>query len=133
MKRLCRDLARQAGLKAGEHGFDGIAIDDDPNESSFRISRFRKNDDTNRPADFDEQIKSRDLEIDRLGRQLKEKNEQNRTLLMEIEGLEQGLKEIDQQLKQTRPGKSSSGEVQIIKCPSLDRLLQVNSNWKRKY
>jgi hypothetical protein len=56
-----------------------------------------------------------------------DKTNENRALITEIRGLEQGLKEIDQQLKEKRfqrsPGDQSSSYV--IQCPSLDKMLQV--------
>ncbi|CAF4567359.1 unnamed protein product, partial [Rotaria magnacalcarata] len=58
-----------------------------------------------------------------------DKTNENRALITEIRGLEQGLKEIDEQLKQKRFQRSSNTGGQsssyVIQCPSLDKMLQL--------
>lgn len=73
-------------------------------------------------------MKDFDTNIDQLRRELIDKTNENRSLITEIRGLEQGLKEIDQQLKQKRfqrTGDQSSSSPYVIQCPSLDKMLQV--------
>lgn len=127
LKQNCRQLARQAGVRAAELGLagDSVWIDDTgiprptgtTADDAIRIAR----------NDYDQQLRNYDTNIDQLRRELIEKSNENRALIMEIRGLEQGLKEIDQQLKEKRfqrtPGDTSSSY--ILQCPSLDKMLQV--------
>ncbi|CAF3440860.1 unnamed protein product [Rotaria sp. Silwood1] len=128
LKQNCRQLARQAGVRAAELGLagDSVWIDDNgiPRPSgttaddAIRIAR----------NDYDQQLKASDANIDQLRRELIEKTNENRALITEIHGLEQGLKEIDEQLKQKRFQRAASGDQSspyIIQCPSLDKMLQV--------
>jgi predicted nucleic acid-binding Zn-ribbon protein len=74
-------------------------------------------------------LKAFDTNIDQLRRDLIEKTNENRALITEIRGLEQGLQEIDQQLKQKRFQRSSNNDPSssyVIQCPSIDKMLQVN-------
>ena len=100
LKQNCRQLARQAGVRAAEMGLagDSVWIDD----SGITRPGGASADDAIRIArnDYDQQIKAFDNNIDQLRRELIEKTNENRALITEIHGLEQGLKEIDQQLKQ---------------------------------
>lgn len=129
MKRLCRELAQQAGMKAAEQGFSGVVLTDDDDHVSLSV----------RPrhpigsGEETQQIKDYEMKIDQISRDLNEKTKENQTLINEIRQLEQGLREIQQQLKQKRLVKSSPNDSQtdnIIQCPSLDRLLQVKQNEK---
>lgn len=127
LKQNCRQLARQAGVRAAELGLagDSVWIDDTgiprpagtTADDAIRIAR----------NDYDQQLKAYDTNVDQLRREMIEKTNENRALVMEIRGLEQGLKEIDQQLKDKRflrtPGDKSSAYT--IECPSLDKMLQV--------
>ena len=128
LKQNCRQLARQAGIRAAEAGLtgDSVWIDDTgavragstTADAAIRLAR----------EDYDQQLKDHDQNIDQLRRDLFDKTNENRALITEIRGLEQGLKEIDQQLKQRRFQKSSTGDpssAYIIQCPSLDKMLQV--------
>ena len=128
LKQNCRQLARQAGIRAAEAGLtgDSVWIDDtgavraDRTVADAAILLTR--------ADYDQQLKDHDHNIDQLRRDLFDKTNENRALITEIRGLEQGLKEIDQQLKQKRFQKTSTGDnssAYIIQCPSLDKMLQV--------
>lgn len=127
LKQNCRQLARQAGVRAAELGLagDSVWIDDTgiprpaatTADDAIRIAR----------NDYDQQLKAYDTNVDQLRRDLIEKTNENRALVMEIRGLEQGLREIDQQLKektfQRTPGDKSSSYT--LQCPSLDKMLQV--------
>ena len=128
LKQNCRQLARQAGIRAAEAGLtgDSVWIDDTgavrpgstTADAAIRLAR----------EDYDQQLKDHDHNIDQLRRDLFDKTNENRALITEIRGLEQGLKEIDQQLKQKRFQKTSAGDnssAYIIQCPSLDKMLQV--------
>ncbi|CAF0890699.1 unnamed protein product, partial [Adineta ricciae] len=128
LKQNCRQLARQAGIRAADMGLagDSVWIDD----SGITRPTGPSADDAIRIArnDYDQQIKAFDNNIDQLRRELIEKTNENRALITEIHGLEQGLKEIDQQLKQKRFQKSSSGDpssTYVIQCPALEKMLQV--------
>jgi len=129
LKQNCRQLARQAGVKAAESGLTGDSVWIDDNgivrpanttaDDAIRVAR----------DDYDQQLKAFDNDIDRLRRELIEKNNENRALITEIRGLEQGLREIDQQLKENRfqkPTGNKSGSSFVIQCPSLDKMLQVD-------
>jgi phage pi2 protein 07 len=72
-------------------------------------------------------LKAFDTNVDQLRRDLIEKTNENRALITEIRGLEQGLKEIDQQLKQKRFQRSDDQSSYVIQCPSLDKMLQVQN------
>ncbi len=72
-------------------------------------------------------MKAFDTNVDQLRRDLIEKTNENRALITEIRGLEQGLKEIDQQLKQKRFQRSDDQSSYVIQCPSLDKMLQVQN------
>jgi hypothetical protein len=127
LKQNCRQLARQAGVKAAELGLTGdtVWIDDTgvtrgPSmaDDAIRVAR----------GDYDQQLRAYDTNVDQLHRDLIQKTNENKALLTEIRGLEQGLKEIDQQLKQKRFPRTSSGDQSssyILQCPSLDKMLQV--------
>ncbi|CAF0721783.1 unnamed protein product [Adineta steineri] len=128
LKQNCRQLARQAGVRAAELGLAGDSVWTDDTGIARPISTTA--DDAIRIArnDYDQQIRAFDTNIDQLRRDLIEKTNENRALITEIHGLEQGLKEIDQQLKQKRFPRSSSGDPSssyVIQCPSLDKMLQV--------
>jgi uncharacterized coiled-coil DUF342 family protein len=71
-------------------------------------------------------LKAFGTNVDQLHRDLIEKTNENRALITEIRGLEQGLKEIDQQLKQKRFQRSDDQSSYVIQCPSLDKMLQVH-------
>ncbi|CAF3484271.1 unnamed protein product [Rotaria socialis] len=129
LKQNCRQLARQAGVRAAELGLagDSVWIDDNgisrpsgaTTDDAIRIAR----------NDYDQQLKAFDANVDQLRRELLDKTNENRALITEIRGLEQGLKEIDEQLKQKRFQRSSNTGDQsssyVIQCPSLDKMLQV--------
>ncbi len=129
LKQNCRQLARQAGVRAAELGLagDSVWIDDNgiahpSNTTADDALRIARN-------DYDQQLKAFDTNVDQLRRELIEKTNENRSLITEIRGLEQGLKEIDQQLKQRRFQKSSSNDPSssyVIQCPALEKMLQVN-------
>ncbi|CAF2625726.1 unnamed protein product [Rotaria sp. Silwood2] len=128
LKQNCRQLARQAGVRAAELGLAGDTVWIDDNgiprpsgtnaDEAIRIAR----------NDYDQQLKASDANIDQLHRELIEKTNENRSLINEIRGLEQGLREIDEQLKQKRFQRTASGDQSspyIIQCPSLDKMLEV--------
>ncbi|CAF1054482.1 unnamed protein product [Rotaria sordida] len=127
LKQNCRQLARQAGVRAAELGLggDSVWIDDagiarpsgTTADEAIRIAR----------NDYDQQLKVSDANVDQLRRELIDKTNENRALITEIRGLEQGLKEIDEQLKQKHFQRTSSGDQSsyVIQCPSLDKMLQV--------
>ncbi|CAF4085747.1 unnamed protein product, partial [Rotaria magnacalcarata] len=108
LKQNCRQLARQAGVRAAELGLagDSVWIDDNgisrpsgtTTDDAIRIAR----------NDYDQQLKAFDTNVDQLRRELLDKTNENRALITEIRGLEQGLKEIDEQLKQKRFQRSSN-------------------------
>lgn len=128
LKQNCRQLARQAGVRAAELGLagDSVWMDDTgiPRPASATTA-----DDAIRLArnDYDQQLKAYDTNVDQLRRDMIEKNNENRALVMEIRGLEQGLKEIDQQLKEKRflRNPTDKSSAYTIECPSLDKMLQV--------
>lgn len=128
LKQNCRQLARQAGVKAAESGLTGDSVWIDDN-GIIRTTNTTA-DDAIRVArdDYDQQLKAFDNDIDKLRRELIEKTNENRALITEIRGLEQGLREIDQQLKENRFQKSAGNNATssfVIQCPSLDKMLQV--------
>lgn len=129
LKRKCRQLAQQAGVKAAEQGLTGDYVWTDEKDRRARST----DKDASRPIsafndDFQEQFKENEKKLDQLNRELIEKTSENRALMTEILGLEQGLKEVSEQMKQIRLGKgSSAGQGPIVlQCPSLEKMLQVN-------
>lgn len=76
-------------------------------------------------GEYDQQLKGAETKIDQLSRDLFEKTNENRALITEIRALEQGMKEIDQQLKQRPSQKGGSQAPFVIQCPSLEKMLQV--------
>ncbi len=128
LKQNCRQLARQAGVHAAELGLAGDSVWIDDSGIARPISTTA--DDALRIArnDYDQQMKAFDTNVDQLRRELIDKTNENRALITEIRGLEQGLKEIDQQLKEKRFQRPSTGDPSssyVIQCPSLDKMLQV--------
>ena len=131
LKQNCRQLARQAGVRAAELGLagDSVWIDD----SGVAHPSGPTTDDVLRIArnDYDQQLKASDANVDQLRRDLIKETNKNGILIDEIQGLEQGLKEIDQQLKQNRFQRISGDDESssyVIQCPSLDKMLQVYKN-----
>ena len=128
LKQNCRQLARQAGVKAAENGLRGDSVwtDDQgivraaPSSTSGAIDFAR--------GEYDQQLKAGESKIDQLSRDLFEKTNENRMLITTIRDLEQGMKEIDQQLKQRRSQKGDSQAPLIIQCPTLEKMLQVNQS-----
>jgi hypothetical protein len=131
LKQNCRQLARQAGIRAAEQGLTGESVWMDDRGVTMPASTGADTAIGIARHDYEIQLKDRDDKLEQLHRDLIDKNSENRALINEIRGLEQGLKEIDQQLKQKRSQKNSSdGSPFVIECPSLDKMLQVD--WTRQ-
>lgn len=122
-------MARQAGVRAAELGLagDSVWIDD----SGIPRPGATTADDVLRLArdDYDKQLKASDANVDQLRREIIDKTNENRALITQIRGLEQGLKEIHEQLKGKRfqrPTNAGDQSSYTIQCPSLEKMLQVN-------
>ena len=121
MRERCRVLARQAGTEAYEQGLNGTHVYFDKDNPKSRPPMTTNLGETN------ENIRDKDKKIDDLSRDLIDRTNENRLLIEEISGLENGLKEIAEQLKKQRETKGNLSDQRafVLESPSLDRILQV--------
>ncbi|CAF0798448.1 unnamed protein product [Didymodactylos carnosus] len=125
LKQNCRQLAKQAGARAADLGLTGDSVWF--NDDGIIKSSERTTDDVIRVVqnNYEHQMKQSDDDINQLKKDLFDKTNENKALYVEINGLEQGLKEIDQQLKQKKFQRIPDGDAYSIQCPSLEKMLQL--------
>jgi hypothetical protein len=92
LKQMCRQLARQAGNRAAELGFGGDSVWMDDNGIARPTGKLVDDAFQAASGEYLQQLKERDIKLDQFNRELNEKTNENRALITEIRGLEQGLK-----------------------------------------